>query len=101
MGAGIYRLRNANPNNTSSGECAYRQAGTSNVLVGPCGATSAYLWTNFEGEGASPFKLKNSSSGTCLDNNNSVVNSNLRLAACVNGYSSRQSLFLDTYSWPN
>jgi hypothetical protein len=100
LGANIYRLRNANPNNSSLGECAYRQAGTSNVLVGPCNATTAYQWTNVEGEGISPFKLKNLNSGTCLDNNNSVVNSNLRLAACVNGYSTRQSLFLDNFNWP-
>lgn len=100
MGAGQYRVRNANPNASSLGECAYRQAGTSNVLVGPCNATSAYQWTNFEGVGASPFKLRNMSSGTCLDNNNSTTNTALRLAPCVNGYSTRQSLFLDTFSWP-
>jgi hypothetical protein len=36
----------------------------------------------------------------CLDNNFSTTNTALRLASCVTGYTDRQSLFVDNYSWP-
>jgi hypothetical protein len=100
FGSGIFRIRNSNPSSPATGECAYRQAGSTNVLVGACGTTDAYKWTNVGDLQAGPFKLRNVSSASCLDNNNSAVNADLRLAACVNGYSTRQSLFMDTYSWP-
>jgi hypothetical protein len=99
VGSGQYRIRNANPSQSASGECAYRQAGTSNVLVGPCNSTDEYKWTVVD-EIRSVFKLRNVASGTCLDNNSSTTDADLRLAGCVTGYSTRQSLFLDAYSWP-
>jgi len=97
--SGQYRLRNANPSQTAQGECAFRQSGTSNVQVGPCGTSNEYRWTFTSHPQQGPFKLRNVSSNTCLDNNSSVGNSNLRLATCISAYSDRQSLFLDTYSW--
>jgi len=69
------------------------------VLVGPCNTTNEYKWTTDPSPELGPFKLRNVASGTCLDNNNSTVDSNLRLAGCVAGYSTRQSFFLDNYSW--
>jgi hypothetical protein len=101
VGGSHYRIRNANPSTPASGECAYRQLGTSNVLVGPCNTANEYKWSAPEGISGSvgQFKLQNFSSGTCLDNNNSTVDGNLRLATCQQGFSSRQSLFRDTYSW--
>lgn len=99
IGSGQYRLRNANPGQPATGECAYRQSGTSNVLVGPCGSTNAYRWTVVD-DIRTVFKLRNVSSATCLDNDDSTANANLRLASCVSGYSPRQSLFADRYSWP-
>ena len=101
VGSGQYRLRNANPSVPASGECAYRQAGTSNVLVGPCNTTNEYKWTAPEGilSSNNSHKLRNVASGTCLDNNNSTVASNVLLVPCVAGFSPRQSFFKDTYSW--
>ena len=100
LGGGEFRLRNANPNQPAQGECAFRQSGTSNVQVGPCGTGSQYRWTIVDDLQGSPFKLRNVSSNTCLDNNSSAGNTALRLATCVTGYSVRQSLFLDHFSWP-
>jgi hypothetical protein len=100
FGTGQYRLRNANPNQPAQGECAFRQSGTSNVQVGPCGTGNDYRWTTTSNPQNGPFKLRNVSSSSCLDNNSSVSNSNLRLANCVAGYSDRQSLFIDAFSWP-
>lgn len=98
-----YRLRNANPNVPAQGERAFRQAGTTNVQVGPCGTTSEYKWT-FVGDplaARSGFKLRNVSSGTCLENDASTAPSaTLRLVACGEGFSSRQSLYLGSLQWP-
>jgi hypothetical protein len=100
FGTGQYRLRNANPNRPAQGECAFRQSGTSNVQVGPCGTGNDYRWTATTHPQNGPFKLRNVSANSCLDNNLSTTDSTLRLATCASGYSDRQSLFLDTYSWP-
>jgi hypothetical protein len=99
IGGGQYNIRNANPSQPASGECAYRQSGTSNVLVGPCGSSNEYRWTII-GNYQLNFQLRNVSSGTCLDNNNSTSNSALRLATCTSGYSDRQSFVVNTYNWP-
>jgi hypothetical protein len=100
LGGGQFRVRNANPSQTAQGECAYRQTGTSNVLVGTCGSANEYKWTTLDDLQGSPFKLRNVASGTCLDNNSSTTNTVLALATCVSGYSPRQSLFIDHFSWP-
>lgn len=100
VGGGQYRIRNANPSRPASGECAYRQSGASNVLVGPCGSANEYKWTILGSLQGGTFQLRNVSSATCLDNNNSTSGTALRLASCVTGYSARQSFFLDAFSWP-
>jgi hypothetical protein len=103
LGGGVYRLRNSNPSATAQGECAFRQAGTSNVQVGPCSTNNEYKWT-FVGDPRAPwvgFKLKNVSSSTCLDTKGSTsANANLGLASCVTDFSTRQSLYLQTLNWP-
>ncbi len=103
VGSGQYRLRNSNPASPAQGECAFRQSGTSNVQVGPCGTSSAYKWT-FVGDPLAPwvgFKLRNVSSSTCLDNNDSTTaDTNLSLAACTVDFSPRQSLYLRSLNWP-
>jgi hypothetical protein len=104
VGGDQYRLRNANPNVPAEGECAFRQPGTSNVQIGPCGTTDEYKWTFIGDPWAvwSGAKLRNVSSSTCLDNNNSTAtNTVLRLATCADGFSTRQSLSLGSQSWPN
>ncbi len=96
FGSGQYRLRNGNPDNGS--ECAYRQSGTSNVLVGACSTSTAFLWTLVNVNG---LKLRNVSASQCLDNNGAgYTNSNLVLKPCASGYSPPQTVFLDAYSWP-
>jgi hypothetical protein len=103
LGSGQYRLRNANPNVPAQGECAFRDPGTSSVKVGPCATSSEYKWT-FVGDPTAAwfgFKLRNVSSGTCLDNNASTSQGSvLSLAACADGFSSRQSLYLGSLQWP-
>jgi hypothetical protein len=100
LGAGQYRVRNANPASPATGECAYRQTNTTNVLVGACSNTNEHKWTIVDDLQGGQFKLRNVSSASCLDNNNSTTGTALRLASCVTGFSTRQSLFLDHYSWP-
>jgi hypothetical protein len=93
---GEYRVRHGNPDNGT--ECAYRQTGSTSVRVGPCGTSSAYLWTVLPGN---VVKLRNVSAGMCLDNNNQgATTSNLVLKTCAASYSDVQSVFFDTYSWP-
>jgi hypothetical protein len=99
IGGGQYNIRNANPSQPATGECAYRQSGTSNVLVGPCGSSNEYRWT-LVGHYQLNFQLRNVSSGTCLDNNNSTSNSALRLATCTSTYSNRQFFVVNAYNWP-
>jgi hypothetical protein len=100
LGAGQYRIRNANPASPATGECAYRQTNTTNVLVGACSNTNEHKWTILDDVEGGQFKLRNVSSASCLDNNNSTTGTALRLASCATGFSTPQSLFLDHYSWP-
>jgi hypothetical protein len=102
LGKGQYLLRNSNPNVPAQGECAFRQTGTTNVQVGPCSIDlSEHRWTLIGDPKVGSFQLRNSSSGTCLDNNNSSSdNAALRLATCVSGFSTRQSLTLTAVNWP-
>lgn len=102
LGGDQYRLRNANPNAPAQGECAFRQPGTSNIQVGPCGTTDEYKWTFIGDPWAvrAGSKLRNVSSSTCLDNNNSTTtNTGVKLATCADGFSTRQSIYLQSQSW--
>jgi hypothetical protein len=94
VGSGQYQVRNANPSRPASGECAYRQSGTSNVLVGPCATANEYKWT-ISSPVEWPLLLKNVSSGTCLDNFNSTTNTAVGLKNCDS-----QFLYAGHSNWP-
>jgi hypothetical protein len=101
VGAGIFRLRNGNPDGGS--ECAYRDGTTSIVRVKACGTGNEFKWT-FIGlaTGQSMFQLKNATNGQCLDVNGSATPANVVLKPCVTtGDPVNQLLYVDNYNWPN
>jgi hypothetical protein len=100
MTGGQYRIRNGNPGTGT--ECACRIAGTTDVRVTTCADNTNCRWTRIaDAPRGSVFKLRNVENGRCIDRLDAGdTTSNLAFRTCESGYSSKQSLFLDKYSWP-